>query len=237
MALKALIFDCDGTLAETEEAHRTAFNLAFAEAGLAWHWDEALYRQLLRVTGGRERIAHFLETCESTLPDRDNAIAAIHVRKNELYATLVATGLVTLRPGVMRLIQEAQAVGIAIAIATTTSQINLNALIAATPLRDTTFAAKVTAEDVTFKKPDPEVYCVALKQLGFDARQCVAFEDSENGLRAAQNAKIATVITPGHYTDDGDFAGAALIVPDLNHKGGENGIVNSAMLNQLLQYI
>ena len=210
MALKALIFDVDGTLAETEEAHRAAFNLAFADAGLNWHWDQAIYRDLLRVTGGKERIAHFA-------PDTKADIPALHAAKNRHYACIVARGEVGLLPGVFALMIEAQARGILIALATTTSRTNVDSLIAATPLSSVDFAAIVTGEDVTAKKPDPEAYIIALDRLGVDAGEAMAFEDSVNGLNAAIFAGIKCVVIPGLYTIGDNFAEAHLLFSKIDN--------------------
>jgi HAD superfamily hydrolase (TIGR01509 family) len=213
MALKALIFDCDGTLAETEEAHRAAFNLAFADAGLDWHWSVDLYRELLKVTGGRERIAHYV--AREQLPEVD--LAAIHAQKNAIYARLVQSGQVALRPGIMRVMTEAKALGLAFAIATTTSRNNLDSLISASELQSIKFLAIVCGEDVKRKKPDPEAYRVALDQLSFLPNECLAFEDSRNGLLAARAAGIATIITPSFYSDQEEFSEAMMVMPNLHH--------------------
>ncbi len=212
MALKALIFDCDGTLAETEEAHRTAFNRAFADAGLDWHWSVDRYRELLKVTGGKERIAHF--TAEEQRQRVD--INALHLAKNALYSDVVRSGKVALRPGVMRIITAARAQGVALSIATTTSRSNLDSLIAATPLRDIDFATIITGEDVSRKKPDPEAYHIALNCLSLPPGACIAFEDSANGLSAARRAGIVTIVTPSLYTSHEDFSEANIIAHNLD---------------------
>jgi HAD superfamily hydrolase (TIGR01509 family) len=211
MALKALIFDCDGTLAETEDLHRTAFNQVFARAGLGWHWSVDRYRELLKVTGGRERIAHYM--AEEGLPPID--IPTLHADKNAIYASLIESGDIALRPGVLRLMQVAQTAGIALAVATTTSRSNLDNLIAATPLSALDFVVLVTGEDVTRKKPDPEAYGVALERLSLAASECLAFEDSENGLRAARAAGLATIVTPGIYTSGDEFGQATALLASL----------------------
>jgi HAD superfamily hydrolase (TIGR01509 family) len=213
MALKALIFDCDGTLAETEEAHRTAFNMAFARIGLDWHWSVDRYRDLLKVTGGRERIAHYI--AEQGLSNVD--IPRLHDMKNANYASLIERGEILLRPGVIRVMQAAEASGIALAIATTTSRSNLDNLIAASALSRFDFTAVVTGEDVTRKKPDPEAYHAVLKQLSLDPGDCVAFEDSRNGLLAAHAAGIRSVITPSVYTMGENFDEASMLLADLGH--------------------
>lgn len=221
MSLKALIFDVDGTLAETEELHREAFNEVFATAGHGWHWDKDLYRRLLTVTGGKERIRHFLDTAGIDAgPDAEAAIAALHAAKNSLYASKVAAG-VTLRPGILRLMREAVAAGLQLAIATTTSRSNLDALLGSAFGADEAmeFAAIVTGEDVGRKKPDPEAYRLALERLRRRADECVAFEDSRNGVRAAQGAGLPVVVTPGIYTDHENFDEAECVVSDLGEPG------------------
>jgi len=212
--LRAVIFDVDGTLAETEEAHRAAFNRAFAEAGHCWHWTVDAYRDLLRVTGGQLRIRAYLDAIgEAATPDE---IALLHRRKNRIYADLVESGAVQLRPGVARLIAEARRAGLLVAIATTTSRSNIDALLAhALPQDAVRFDAIFAGEDVTAKKPDPEVYQKVLAALGIAAGDAIAIEDSRNGLLAATACGIATVITPSVYSAGEDFTEARLVTPDL----------------------
>ena len=213
MALRALIFDVDGTLAETEEIHRAAFNRAFAEAGLGWLWTPALYARLLKVTGGRERIAAYAQEIGATGID----IPALHRRKTEIYNEQIRSGGIALRPGIARLIEEARLGGLRLAVATTTSRPNVASLIAATlgPAALDGFASLRTGEDVARKKPDPEVYRLALADLGLAPAECLAFEDSANGLKAACAAGIRAVVTPSLYTAEEDFTGAALLLPSL----------------------
>ena len=216
MPLRALIFDVDGTLAETEEAHRAAFNQAFAETGRDWQWSIARYRTLLRVTGGQQRIRHFLDTIGEAATPAD--IATLHARKNVLYGAMVAEGSVALRPGVARLIAEARAAGLKLAIATTTSRANLDALLAhlLAPDAASWFDAIVAGEDVAAKKPDPEVYVRTLAMLGIAAADAVAIEDSRNGLLAAAACGIRTIVTPSRYSAGEDFTGAARACIDLD---------------------
>ena len=216
MMLKALIFDVDGTIAETEEAHRRAFNRAFAEAGHGWVWSSDLYRRLLETTGGRERIVAFLLSIGEALPVAE--IAGLHRSKNAIYAQLVADGEVALRPGVARLMDEATGAGVVLAIATTTSFGNLCALLdrhfgKAALAR---FGAVVTGEDVAAKKPDPQAYTRALALLRLGPDECLAIEDSPNGMIAAQRAGLAVLVTPSHYTDHEAFDGAALVRENLD---------------------
>lgn len=225
MQRKAIIFDVDGTLAETEEAHRHAFNQAFAEFGLDWNWDTALYRRLLRVSGGKERMRAFVAEHGARIPAGDPAggttgslddlVDALHRRKTELYTARVATGCVPLRPGIARLIAQAHAAGLVLAVATTTTRANVAALMAGTGLAPDWFATMACADDAPLKKPHPQVYTLVLDRLGLPAPSCLAVEDSANGLRAARAAGIAVVVTPSLYTADDDFAGAHRIWPDL----------------------
>lgn len=200
--LRALIWDVDGTLAETErDGHRVAFNEVFAEFGLGWHWDVDEYGRLLAVTGGRERIrAYARERGAECAPE---LVEHLHRRKNALYARIVQRGFIELRPGVQRLLREARDLGLRQAIATTTSRANVEVLLSAClgPEADTLFVTKVCGEDVRAKKPDPEVYRRVLSELQLDAASCVAVEDSEAGLYAASAAGIACIVTRGIYTD------------------------------------
>ena len=213
--LKAIIFDVDGTLAETEEHHRLAFNAAFAEAGVEWSWDRDLYARLLAVTGGKERIGHFIET---TAPGARDAllprIAALHARKTELYTQAVLTEGVTLRSGVEALIAEAEARGVRLAMATTTSRANVDALIVANLGAGamSRFAAVVCGEDTASKKPAPDVYLEALRRLDLPADAAVAVEDSRNGVLSARAAGLRVIATPSLYCATDDLSDATTIL-------------------------
>ena len=215
--LRAIIFDVDGTLAETEETHREAFNRTFAEFGLPWSWDQALYRQLLRVSGGKERMRAFAEQQDSArLADGfDQMIAAMHKRKTELYTSIVESGGVPLRPGIARLIGEAREAGLTLAVATTTSQANVIALFEATGTGLDWFSCVACAEQAPMKKPDPQVYTLVLERLGLPAESCLALEDSSNGVKAARAAGLPVVVTESIYTQGDDFSGALAVFPDL----------------------
>ena len=214
MKLQALIFDVDGTLAETEELHRQAFNESFAASGLSWVWDQALYARLLEVTGGKERIAHYLRDYGTDVALDRAAIAALHADKTARYTALVAEGGLALRPGVARLIAEAEAAGIRLAIATTTSRPNVDALLRATLGRQP-FDVIAAGDEVTAKKPAPDVYELALGRLALPAAACVALEDTLNGLRSAQGAGLRCVMTKSLYGGAGPFPGALAVVDDL----------------------
>jgi HAD superfamily hydrolase (TIGR01509 family) len=218
--LQALIFDVDGTLADTErDGHRPAFNAAFAETGLPWLWDEALYGELLEVTGGKERIRFFCTRHAPEflqLPDADARIRELHAAKTRHYVDLCRRGI-PLRPGIEALLREAHAAGLRLAIATTTTPENVEALMSADLMA---LFEKVGAGDtVPNKKPAPDIYQWVLAQLDLPASACLAIEDSANGLRASRGAGLATVITRTAYTDDHDFAGALALLPDLGEVG------------------
>ena len=216
----AVIFDVDGTLSETEETHRKAFNRAFELAGLSWHWDQTLYGELLSVTGGKERIRHFIESYEADgAPDDelDDFIRTLHAEKTKAYTELVTGGQVELRPGIRKLIADAKRLGYRLAIATTTTPANIDALLTATfgDEGHDLFEVICAGDSVPNKKPAPDVYLLALEKLGLPAGQCLAIEDSRNGLLSAHAAGIPTIVTPGIYTHDQDFTEAVLVVDDL----------------------
>jgi beta-phosphoglucomutase-like phosphatase (HAD superfamily) len=217
LALAALIFDVDGTLAETEELHRCAFNESFHEAGLPWFWDRALYRRLLAVTGGKERIRYFIASFGGSPDLTPGAIASLHKIKSRRYAELVAAGALTLRPGVERLLREARRANLRLAIATTTTPANVQALLNATLGAEwrNWFAAIGAGDAVAAKKPAPDVYRMVLQTLGLPANECLAFEDTRNGLISARVAGIATVVTISEYGDTGPFPDALAVVDHL----------------------
>jgi HAD superfamily hydrolase (TIGR01509 family) len=220
--LRAVILDVDGTLAETErDGHRVAFNRAFDELRLPWHWDVPTYGRLLRVAGGRERLLAWMgERVEAPPGDveRMQLAAQIHRSKGRHYQQLVAQGVVTARPGVLRLVHECAAAGIAMAIATTTGRANVEALFPHLFGDDwrKLFQAVICAEDAPNKKPDPQVYEGALQALGCNAAEALAVEDSIAGLHAARSAGIACLITRSIYFADAQFQGASAVVEDLD---------------------
>lgn len=220
--MKAIIFDVDGTLAETErDGHRVAFNLAFAEAGLEWDWDAALYGELLAVTGGKERIRYYVERYRPDVaqrPDFDALVKTLHETKTRHYVRLVADGALPLRPGVAALIDTARSTGLTLAIATTTTPENVTALLRATlgAEAESWFAVIGAGDIVPKKKPAPDIYLWVLERLGLPAADCLAIEDSANGLKSALAAGLSTLVTPGIYTAGEDFTGASAVLPSLD---------------------
>jgi HAD superfamily hydrolase (TIGR01509 family) len=221
-SLRALIFDVDGTLADTERSHLAAFNHAFAEEGLPWRWDEALYTELLEISGGKERILHYWRSTRDDMLDvtgtavRDT-VQRLHDLKTAAYEAMVNDGAVPLRPGVLHLMDQAQRRGLSLAIATTTSPVNVAALLRRAIGLDWRLHFSVVADASTapVKKPHPQVYLQVLQQMKLPPTACLAFEDSGNGLRAATAAGLPTIITPTSFTLHHDFAGALQVVPDL----------------------
>ncbi len=218
---QALIFDVDGTLADTErDGHRVAFNKAFQEAGLDWVWDPETYGALLDVAGGKERIKHYMDTHNAIGPTTADAaewVAGLHRAKTRYYTELLLTGTIPLRPGVGRLIQQAREAGIRTAIATTTTADNVHALLehALSPGSSAWFEVIAAGDVVAAKKPAPDIYAYALARLNLPPQACLAFEDSYNGLQSALQAGLRTVVTVNDYTLNQDFTGAELVLSDL----------------------
>lgn len=225
MTLKAIIFDVDGTLADTEDGHRKSFNKAFAENGLDWNWDVALYDKLLKVTGGKERIKYYVQ---DWLPDfkkpadYDGFVKNLHIVKTGHYTTMLREGAIPLRPGIKQLISDARKAGITLAIATTTSPENVSALLEVGLGKDWAnyFAANGCGDIVPHKKPAPDIYNWVLNELKLAPQDCIALEDSFNGLRSSLAAGIKTYITTNPYTSKQDFTGAAAVLDDLSDLPG-----------------
>jgi beta-phosphoglucomutase-like phosphatase (HAD superfamily) len=218
--LEALIFDVDGTLADTEEVHRCAFNVAFERHGLDWNWSKPKYAHLLLTTGGKERIGAYIDSLPLTPADQRALalrIPAIHKTKTDIYTSMIMEGKVPLRDGALRLIEEAQLAGVKLAIASTTTLANIEALLRANlgPDALNRFAAIGAGDQVERKKPAPDIYEFVLRQLGCAPEDCVAIEDSANGLMAAKAAGLYTVVTPSYWTRSEDFSAADLVLPSL----------------------
>lgn len=211
--MKALIFDVDGTLADTEDAHRLAFNDAFAKAGYDWNWDRALYKQLLAVTGGQKRIRFYLESHDPEFLQRDDIdilIPDLHKSKTAFFVERLNQGQVPLRPGIEELIAEARAKNLTIAIATTTTPVNVTTLLTANLGEESIawFACIGDGGQVPILKPEPDVYNWVLDKLGLKAGETLALEDSRNGLVACERATVPCLVVSNDYTDGQDFSGA-----------------------------
>jgi beta-phosphoglucomutase-like phosphatase (HAD superfamily) len=220
MNLKALIFDVDGTLADTEETRRGAFNQAFKEHALDWNWSKATYAHLLTVAGCKERLAAYINSLSLRPAERSaltERILSIHNSETDNYTRMVSAGQVPLRDGVARLIEEARAAGVKLAIASASAPRNIEALLRSNlgPGAIERFSVIGAGDQVSRKKPAPDIYNWVLRELGEPARACVAFEDSANGLQSAKAAGIFTVVTPSPWTRDEDFSMADMVLPSL----------------------
>ena len=240
MTLRALLFDLDGTLADTEVlGHRPAYNRAFRKLGLSFRWGPKLYRKLLKQPGGQERLLHYLKRYQPELGEHEAAAAAdphawtqsVHDLKSRYFRRLVRRGRVPLRPGVARLMLEARTEGLRIGIVTSASRATLEPV-----LRHSLGAALmqeievlVCGEDVERKKPAPDLYLLALARLDLSAGDCVAIEDSAMGLAAATAAGVATVITTNDNTAHEEFDHARLVLDTL----GEPDIPAKALQGSL----
>jgi HAD superfamily hydrolase (TIGR01509 family) len=233
--LRALIFDIDGTLADTErDGHRIAFNQAFAAAGLDWNWSESLYGELLAVAGGKERIRSYLATHQPAFKPPDAwevFLAELHALKTKHYQQLLSRGAIKLRPGVKRLILEAQAADLRLAIATTSALPNVIALLEQ-HLDPSWFEVIAAGDIVPAKKPAPDIYYYVLDTMGLEPGDCMVFEDSYHGLQAAMGAGLKTIVTMNDYTQGQDFTGACLVVDHLGEPSQPFRVLAGNMQNE-----
>lgn len=239
--LQALLFDVDGTLADTErDGHRPAFNMAFEEAGLDWNWDEALYGELLSVTGGKERIKFYLEKYNTAFEKPENFdefVKGLHAAKTKFYTQLMAEGKIPLRPGVESLINEAKQSGMRMAIVTTTTPANVTALLESTLGADSEnwFEVIAAGDIVPAKKPAPDIYDWALEKMNLKPEEAIAFEDSSNGIKSSVAANVKTIITINEYTKDDDFSAADLVLDQMGEEGNPFTVLSGdAQGHQLL---
>lgn len=233
--LKALIFDVDGTLADTEkDGHRVAFNLAFQEAKLNWDWTPELYGKLLAVTGGKERIRYYLEefNAEFQKPENfDDFVIGLHAAKTRYYTQLLSEGKIPLRSGVERLIQEARDAGMRLAIATTTTPENVTALLTHT-LGEASigwFEVIGAGDVVPAKKPAPDIYDYVMEAMSLTPESCIAFEDSYNGTQSACRARLTTLVTTNDYTLEDDFSGAAVVLDQMGEADAPFSVTNGGV--------
>lgn len=224
--LQAVLWDVDGVIAESErDGHRVAFNRAFESLGLSWRWSEARYGELLRITGGRARLMHDMTVrsdAPATADEREALALELHRRKNACFGELARDPGVPLRPGVRALMDDCAAHGVRMGIVTTTSRVNVEALLGAQlgPRWRERFAAVVCGEDVLARKPDPEGYRLALRTLGIGPLEAVALEDSPGGIAAARTADVPVVVPLSAYFAAATIDGALAIGPGLHTRAG-----------------
>jgi HAD superfamily hydrolase (TIGR01509 family) len=218
--VKAIIFDCDGVLVDTErDGHRVAFNRAFKAVGIDAEWDVPIYGELLKVAGGKERMRAYFDRFgwpEGRSESRDEMILSLHKLKTDIFTDIIASGELPLRPGIARIVDEAIAAGVRLGVCTTSAQKAIDGVLDLLgPERKAKFDFVHAGDVVSRKKPDPEIYLLAQKTLGLPASECIVIEDSRNGLLASTGAGLATVITTSTYTTEEDFSEAAIVVPEL----------------------
>ncbi len=218
--LRALVFDCDGVLAETErDGHRVAFNRTFAAKGYGFEWDAALYKELLKIGGGKERMKHFFDRTSwpAGTTDKDALIKELHQLKTDYYTQIIESGELPLRPGVARVIDEAVAAGVKLAVCSTSNEKSVHTVVERLlgPTRKAKFDVILAGDVVSKKKPDPEIYTLVLQRLGLRPTECVVVEDNRNGLLAAKGAGMYCLVTTNSYTEDEDFREADLVVSEL----------------------
>ena len=235
--MKALIFDCDGVLVDTErDGHRVAFNRAFAEFGLPAEWDVDLYGELLKIAGGKERMRHYFDDrgWPTGVDDRDEFIGQLHKTKTNLFMQIIESGQLPLRSGVQRLVDEAIDTGVALAVCSTSSERAVHLILEKMlgTERKSRFSAILAGDVVAKKKPDPEIYELAKQHLDLQGKDCVVVEDSRNGLLAATGAGMHCLVTPTAYTANEDFGEADRIVSELGDPRGE--MVTLESLKQMI---
>ncbi len=222
--LKAVIFGAIGTIAETSDLQRQAFNAAFAEAGLDWNWDIPTYHELLNTNGGQNRIRAYRDADPARASVTTEAIAKLHKSKTEHFVDLLANTPLSPRPGVVELMETCQKANIQVAFCTSTSQENVEGIrdALAELLPFDRFATIATLDKIDRPKPAPDAYIYCLQQLGINADEAIAIEDTPVSITAAKTAGLTTIATPGAAFCDRDFYDANLILPDLTNLTIEN---------------
>ncbi len=218
--MKAIIFDCDGVLVDTErDGHRVAFNRAFQALGIDAEWDVPLYGRLLLVAGGKERMRSYFDEYgwpAGRAETHDELIALLHKTKTNIFSDIIASGQLPLRPGIQRIVDEAIAAGVRLGVCTTSAAQAIDGVLDLLgPARKAKFEFVHAGDVVSRKKPDPEIYELAKTSLGLPVWECIVIEDSRNGLLAATGAGLPCLITTSAYTTEEDFHEAAAVVPEL----------------------
>lgn len=225
--IKAILFDQDGVIIDTErDGHRVAFNETFKEFGFDFDWDVEYYHELLQVGGGKERMKHHLHTRgfgkDILADEEEELIKAMHKRKTTMFIEMIESGKLPLRPGIHRFMREGMQAGLTLGVCTTSDERAAQA-IAYNILKDIHFEFVLAGDIVSKKKPDPEIYNLALDKTGFKPEECIVIEDSRNGVLAAKAAGIHVVATTNHYTENEDLTPADIIVSCLGDVAGERG--------------
>jgi HAD superfamily hydrolase (TIGR01509 family) len=235
--MEALIFDCDGVLVDTErDGHRVAFNMAFKEMGIPVEWDVAEYKELVRVAGGKERMKFYFDQTSwpEQYPEKEKLIYDLHALKTRLFTGLIESGKLPLRPGVKRLVDEAIAAGLKLAVCSTSNEKSVRSIIELLlgKERQVRFGTILAGDIVSKKKPDPEIYDLCASTLGVNPENCFVVEDNRNGLLAAKAAGFNCLITTNDYSKEEDFTEADFIVDELGD--GENKKIS---IEELKKYI
>lgn len=232
--IKAIFFDQDGVIIDTErDGHRVSFNETFQEFGYDVNWDVDYYHELLQIPGGKERMKHHLQTRGFGKPvpaeEVDELIKALHKRKTTLFIELIESGKLPLRPGIHRFMQEGMASGLTLGVCTTSNERAAHA-IAYNILKDVNFNFVLAGDIVSKKKPDPEIYHMALEKTGLKPEECLVIEDSRNGVLAGKAAGMHVVATTNGYTEKEDLSAADIIVSCLGDADGERGVMTKGDL-------
>jgi HAD superfamily hydrolase (TIGR01509 family) len=229
--IKGFFFDQDGVIIDTEkDGHRVAFNQTFKKFGFDFEWSVDEYHDLLQIGGGKERMKHYLHTRgfgREVIPEEeDTLIKSLHLAKTDTFIQLIESKQLPLRPGIHRMMKEINSRGYVLGVCTTSDQRAAQA-VAEIILNDIKFNFVLAGDIVSKKKPDPEIYNLALKQSGLKSNECIVFEDSQNGVAAAKAAGMHVVATTNFYTEQEDLSKADIIVTCLGDRDGEKGTLKA----------
>jgi len=232
--IKAAFFDQDGVIIDTErDGHRVSFNMTFKEFGFTDEWDVDYYHELLQIAGGKERMKHHWKTKGFSRPlteeEIDNLVKEMHKRKTAIFVDLIESGKLPLRPGIRRFMKELMEAGIQIGVCTTSNEQAAKA-ITEKILSDIKFDIVLAGDVVKNKKPDPEIYNLALSRLGLQPDECFVVEDSKNGVKAAKAASMKTIVTTNGYTEKEDVEAGDVIVSSLGEPDGEKATMRKGDL-------